>query len=354
MKYHVEKNSGTSIYMQIYRQLKQDILSGLLPKGKKLPSKRSLAEELGVSLISVEQAYGLLIDEGYVSSRERSGYFADFGGAPTGSSRSSLELMSVSSSEPPEDFPFSVLAKTMRKVLSEQGSNILIKSPNCGCPELRNALSAYLERSRGISVEPERIIIGSGAEYLYSLAAQLMGRGSSIALEEPCYDKIRKVYEANGIHCPRLSLGADGIDSPELEQCRAAALHVTPFSSYPSGISASAAKQHEYARWAESATAYIIEDDYDSEFASPTKQVETLLSISPERVIYINTFSKTLAPSMRMGYMILPEKLLSEYKMRFGFYSCTVPVFEQLVLAEFINNGDLERYINRRRRKRLL
>lgn len=354
MKYHVEKNSGTSIYMQIYRQLKQDILSGLLPKGKKLPSKRSLAEELGVSLISVEQAYGLLIDEGYVSSRERSGYFADFGGAPTGSSRSSLELMSVSSSEPPEDFPFSVLAKTMRKVLSEQGSNILIKSPNCGCPELRNALSAYLERSRGISVKPEHIIIGSGAEYLYSLAAQLMGRGSSIAIEEPCYDKIRKVYEANGICCPGLNLASDGIDSGELEACSSDAIHVTPFNSYPSGISASAAKKHEYARWADCNNAYIIEDDYDSEFASPTKQVETVYSIIPERVIYINTFSKTLAPSMRMGYMILPPALMEKYTKTLGFYSCTVPVFEQLVLSEFINNGDLERCINRRRRKRLL
>jgi len=354
MKYHIERKSGTAAYIQIYRQLKQDIVSGLIPKGSKLPSKRRMAEELGVSLITVEQAYSLLIDEGYVSSRERSGYFSDFGGAGANISRNSIELMSVSASEPPEDFPFSVLAKTMRKVLSEQESRILIKSPNCGCPELRNSLSAYLERSRGISVGPEQIIIGSGAEHLYSLAAQLIGRGRSIALENPCYDKIRKVYEANGISCPGLNLGADGIDSGALEPCTSDALHVTPFSSYPSGISASAVKKHEYAQWAKSHDAYIIEDDYDSEFASPTKQVETIYSIIPERVIYINTFSKTLAPSMRMGYMILPPALMEKYMKTLGFYSCTVPVFEQLVLAEFINNGHLERYISRRRRKRLL
>ena len=354
MKYHIERKSGTAAYIQLYRQLKQDIVSGILPKGTKLPSKRRLAEDLGISLITVEHAYSLLIDEGYVSSREKSGYFADFGGAPVNQSRTALEHMSAPLSEPPDDFPFSVLAKTMRKVLSDYDRRILVKSPNCGCMELRAVLSSYLERSRGISVPPERIIIGSGAEYLYSLAAQLIGRGKSIALEDPCYEKIRSVYTANGISCPGLKLGEDGIESAALDRCRAEALHITPFSSYPSGISASAAKRHEYARWAETRGAFIIEDDYASEFASPTKQVETVYSIATERVIYINTFSKTLAPSMRMGYMILPESLMAEYSAKLGFYSCTVPVFEQLVLAEFINNGDLERCINRRRRKRLL
>lgn len=354
MKYRIDKKSKNPAYMQIYSQIKQDIVNGLLPRGTKLPSKRTLSEALGVSLITVEHAYELLLDEGYVKSRERSGYFADFGGAPAAAQRMSIELMSAASYAPPEDFPFSALAKTMRKVLSDYNSRILVKCPSCGCPELRSALSAYLERSRGISVPPERIIIGSGAEYLYSITAQLLRERGGLALEEPSYEKIRKVYEINGLSCQGLLMGTDGILSEELERCSAPALHVTPFGSFPSGITASAAKKHEYALWAERLDAYIVEDDYDSEFASPTKQVETIFSIAPERTIYINTFSKTLAPAMRMGYMILPERLMEEYENKLGFYSCTVPVFEQLVLAEFINKGHLERYINRRRRKRLL
>ena len=341
--------------MQIYRQLKQDIVEGILPTGTKLPSKRFLAGELGVSVITVEHAYALLVDEGYASARQRSGFYVDFSAARPGVSfqrkATAVEQMSTASNAPPEDFPFSVLAKTMRKVLSDYGEQILIKSPNMGSSHLREALSAYLARSRGVKVMPEQIVIGSGAEYLYGLVVQLLGRDKLFALENPSYDKIRQVYEANGAACTMLSMGEDGISSNELENCAAGVLHVTPFHSFPSGVTASAAKRHEYVRWADKNFAFIVEDDYASEFASPTKQVETVFSLAPERVIYINTFSKTLAPSMRTGYMVLPEKLLEEYRKRLDFYSCTVPVFEQYVLAEFINSGELERYINRRRRK---
>lgn len=251
----------------------------------------------------------------------------------------------------PRDFPFSVLARTMRRVLSDSGERILSRAPNRGCTELRQAIAAYLARSRGIIADPEQIIVGSGAEYLYGLVVQLLGRGCMFALEDPSYEKIRLVYEANGADCVMLKMGADGIRSDALFGCAAGALHVTPYHSFPSGVTASASKRHEYAAWAEERGAYIIEDDYDSEFSAAAKQVETIFSVAPERVIYINTFSKTFAPSMRMGYMLLPAPLMREYAERLDFYSCTVPVFEQLVLAEFIDNGDFERYINRRRRE---
>ena len=146
-------------------------------------------------------------------------------------------------------------------------------------------------------------------------------------------------------------MGADGIVSAALARSEAGVLHVTPFHSYPSGVTASAAKRHEYALWAESRGAYIVEDDYDAEFASLRRQIETIYSLAPERVLYINTFSKILAPSMRTGFLVLPEPLLAAYRDRLGFYACTVPVFDQLVLAEFISRGHLERYINRRKRK---
>ena len=224
--------------------------------------------------------------------------------------------------------------------------------PNAGCPELREALAAYLARSRGLAVEPEQIVVGSGAEYLYGLAVQLLGRERLFALEDPGYEKIRLVYEANGARCLPLPMGADGICSEALAGCAAGVLHVTPFHSYPSRVTASAGKRHEYAAWARARGAFIVEDDYDAEFASLTRQIETIFSLAPERVLYINTFSKILAPSMRTGFMVLPRPLLDDYARKLDFYSCTVPVYDQYVLAEFINAGHLERYVNRRRRQK--
>lgn len=354
MKYSVDKTGADPAYMQLYRQLREDILSGALAAGSRLPSKRLLAGELSVSVITVEHAYALLVDEGYARSRQRSGFFVSFGAADGARPGAELPTPAASAGElsaAAEDFPFSALAKTMRRVLSEYDRQILVRSPGCGCIELRRAIAGYLDRSRGIRVTPEQIIVGSGAEYLYGLVVQLLGRECVFALEEPCYGKIRRVYEANGASCRSLTLGEDGILSSELERCDCGALHVTPYHSFPSGITASAPKRHEYARWAQKHGSYIIEDDYDSEFSSLNRQIDTIFSIAPENVLYLNTFSKTLAPSMRMGYMVLPESLAEEYARRLDFYSCTVPVFEQYVLAEFIDRGELERYINRRRRK---
>lgn len=337
--------------MQLYRQLRRDIISGEISYGSKLPSKRLLAGELGISLVTVEHAYALLLDEAYVESRERSGYFAAFGG--TNRRERVLSPVQVESGpyDVPEDFPFSSLARIMRRVLSDYDRRILTKSPGGGCLELRCAIAAWLERSRGLSVSPEQIIIGSGAEYLYSMIVQLLGRDRVFAHEDPCYSRILQVYEANGVCCESLPIGEDGIISSALQGCKAGVLHVTPFNSFPSRITASASKRHEYAAWAEENGSYIVEDDYDSEFSSVTKYIDTIYSLAPERVIYLNTFSRTIMPSMRIAYMVLPEELLERYREQLGFYSCTVPVFEQYVLTEFINSGELERYINRRRRK---
>ncbi|MBR1456839.1 MAG: PLP-dependent aminotransferase family protein [Oscillospiraceae bacterium] len=353
MKYVIEKHGRESAYVQLYKQLREDVVNGVLPAGAKLPSKRLLAEELELSVITVEHAYALLVDEGYAEARPRSGYYAAFGGSPGGAAprRAALEEMSAGAAARTEDFPFSVWARTMRAVLSDYDRRILIKSPNAGCPELRGAISAYLARSRGLSVRPEQIVIGSGAEYLYGLVVQLLGRDRLFALEDPCYEKIRRVYEANGARCELLPMGEDGIRSEALRRCAAGVLHVTPFHSFPSGVTASAAKRHEYAAWAGTHGAFIVEDDYDAEFASLTRQIETIFSLAPDRVLYVNTFSKILAPSMRTGFLVLPEPLLPLYAEKLDFYSCTVPVYDQYVLAEFIDAGHLERYINRRRRK---
>ena len=350
MKYQIQKHSGLSAYLQLYKQLRGDIVSGLLPLGSKLPSKRQLSEELGVSVITVEHALALLCDEGYAAARPRSGVYVTFGGGRVPPPpRASLADMSVLPGAP-EDFPFSLWARTMRAVLSDYDRRILNRCPSNGCAELRQALAAWLGRSRGLSVAPEQIVIGAGAEYLYGLIVQLIGRARPFALEDPCYGQIRRVYEANGARCVLLPMGEDGIEAAALDGCDAGVLHVTPYHSYPSGVTASAVKRHAYAAWAGEHDSVIVEDDYDAAFASPTRQIQTICSLAPERVIYLNTFSKLLAPSVRTGFLVLPEGLLPRYRERLDFYACTVPVFDQLVLAEFINAGHMERYINRRRR----
>lgn len=355
MKYRTDEASRKPAYLQLYEQIKADIVSGILMQGSKLPSKRLLAEEAGVSVITVQHTYTILCDEGYVEARERKGYFViykrdDF---LVGTDRAAITPQSKMPRHIHGDFPFSVLAKTMRRVLLDYGDSILVKSPNHGCGELRDALCSYLARSCGIVCRPEQIIIGSGAEYLYSLIVQLLGSDRVFALENPSYEKIRRVYEANGVRCDMLKLGHHGIKSSELERTEATVLHVTPFNSYPSGITAGASKRYEYLQWAEKRSGYIIEDNYESELTVSTKNEDTVFALSENgSVIYMNTFSKTVAPSVRVGYMVLPEKLLDNFEKKLGFYSCTVPVFEQYVLAELLNSGDFERHINRVRRER--
>jgi len=354
MKYSIETNSTKKSYMQLYEQLRTDIINSIYKFGDKLPSKRTLADETLTSVITVEHAYEILCDEGYIESKERRGYFViyrknDF--VPVAEN----EVYYTPSNHHnyhTSEFPFSVLAKTMRNVISKYGENILIKSPNAGCLELRKAISDYLARSKGINVSYNQIIIGSGAEYLYGLIVQFLGRNKMYALENPSYEKIHSVYKANGAKCDLLKLGKDGILTSQLAKTKASVLHITPFRSFPSGITASASKRNEYIKWATDRNAVIIEDDFNSEFTVSTKNEDTVFSLEPTRsVIYVNTFTKTIAPSMRIGYMVLPEELVNPFFNKMGFYSCTVPVFEQYVLAEFIANGDFERHINRTRRK---
>ena len=353
MKYSIDKNSAKKAYMQLYEQLRTDIIHLLYKYGDKLPSKRFLSEEAVTSVITVEHAYAILCDEGYIESRERSGYFVtyrknDF--VPI--SENEIHPIPSNHHYHTNEFPFSVLTKTMRNVLSKYGENILIKSPNAGCFELRNAISDYLKRSKGMDVSYEQIIIGSGAEYLYGFIVQFLGRNKIYALENPSYEKIHSVYKANGAKCELLKLGKDGILTSQLEKSKASVLHITPFRSFPSGITASASKRNEYINWATRRNGIIIEDDFNSEFSVSTKNEDTVFSLEPDRsVIYVNTFTKTIAPSMRIGYMVLPKELVQSFLDKMGFYSCTVPVFEQYVLAEFITNGDFERHINRTRRK---
>lgn len=353
MKYSIDTKLKECAYIQLYKQLRHDIINSVYKFGDKLPSKRMLAEETMSSVITVEHAYEILCDEGYIEARERSGYYSvyrkdDF--FPVNEQK--LAAPYITHRHSADEFPFSVFAKTMRNVISKYGEEILIKSPNSGSLELRSAISAYLARGKGIDVTPNQIIIGSGAEYLYGLIVQFLGRDKIYAVETPSYEKISSVYAANGVKCDMLELGGDGILTSELNRTRASVLHITPFRSFPSGITASVSKRCEYIRWATDRGGIIVEDDFASEFTVSTKNEDTVFSLEPlHSVIYVNTFTKTIAPSMRVGYMVLPREYVDEFQNKMGFYSCTVPIFEQYVLTEFINNGDFERHLNRIRRK---
>lgn len=356
MKYLIDDKSKESAYLQLYTQVRNDIVKGIYPFGSKLPSKRTIALNSGVSTITVEHAYSLLCEEGYIESKERSGYFVIFS-TESGFVSASSEKKSFNPrqniTESNSDFPFSVLAKTMRSVISDFGEAILERSPNFGCMELREAIRIYLAQNRGIIADTSQIIIGSGSEHLYTLLIELFGRNLVYAIESPSYKKIEEVYAAAEICIEKLPLGNAGIKSSALQKSKADILHISPYRSFPSGVTATASKRHEYITWAEKNGKYIIEDDFESEFSISKKPFETIFSHSKKNnVIYMNTFSMTVSPSFRIGYMVLPKKLSDKYQNKLGFYSCTVPTYMQLVLTELIKNGNFERHINRVRRSK--
>lgn len=351
-----EQNKRTEpAYLQLYRRLRDNIIGGVYAYGARLPSKRVIAEQTGWSLVTVEHALALLCDEGYAVARQRSGIFAQFRpGDPFAASPQHVQPRPYPVHERADasEFPVSVLTKTMRRVMSDLGDGILSRAPGAGLPELRQAIAGYLARSRGMHVRPEQIVIGSGSEFLYSRIVELLGRERVWAIETPSYKQIRRVYEACDVQVEMLPLGRDGVDSRALASSRADVLHVTPYRSFPSGVTASASKRHEYLQWAY-AGRYLIEDDFESEFSVSRKSEETLFAhAARDNVLYLNTFSKTVSPSVRVGYMVLPETLVPLYEARLGFYACTVPTFMQYVLAQLLDNGDFERHINRVRRKK--
>ena len=343
-------------YLLVYRNIKNKIVSGEYKAGEKLPSKRVAADKWGVSVITVEKAYEMLVDEGYISAKERSGYFVEeldvFGLSQNKVSQAGFNYLDENADYfKSDDFEYSLWFKTIRKVISEKGSRLFVKSPGKGCEVLRNAIAGYLLRYRGMIAQPERIIIGSGAEQLYETVVKILGRDKIYGIENPSYEQIEAVYKAEGAKIIKLKMGSDGIERDCLMSSGMDVLHVTPFKSYPTDVTTSVNKRFEYLKWAEDGK-YIVEDDFNSEFFIPGQPIESLYSLdNRQSVIYINTFSKSLSPSMRMGYMILPEKLVPVYDKKLGNFSCSVPVLDQYILAEFISSGNFERHLNKVRRK---
>lgn len=366
-------------YALIYENLRANITDGTIKYGEKLPSKRAAADSFDASVITVEHAYELLESEGYIESRPRRGYFAryvadgilaekesDFpfpeefaienqtdGNDASAKGTNAKDANAKDANAKKERFPFGVYASAVRAVLNDLGDKITEKTNGSGAPALKSAIKNYLKTSRDVHADENRIIIGAGAEYLYGVIAKLFGAGETFAIETPSYGIIEKIYSLNGVKTEKLRLGTDGVLSEDLAACRAKVIHVTPYRSFPTGVTASASKRAEYLRAAKKTGAYIVEDDYESEFSLSAKLTETLFKNTPDdNVIYINTFSKSVFPSLRLAYMILPEKLAAKYYEKFGDFSCPVPTLEQYVAAKIISDGSFARHVNRVRRTR--
>lgn len=367
LTYSFSNAGGDSLYEYLYKCIKKDISDGTLTPNTKLPSKRALAKNLNISTITVENAYGQLMAEGYIYSRPKRGYFVsdiipvikrsiekspdiNMPSLPV-QEKSRLFADFISNRTLYDNFPFSIWAKLMREVMTEHSELLLTNPPAGGILSLRHAIAEHLLQFRGMSVSPQQIIIGAGTEYLYGLIIQLLGRDKVFAVEDPGYKKISQVYESNNVTCRFIPLDKNGISMKMLLKSHADIIHISPSHHYPTGIVTPISRRYELLEWAqENDSRYIIEDDYDCEFRMSGMPIPTLQSIDTnEKVIYMNTFTKSLSSTIRISYMVLPAGLLSAYYEKLGFYSCTVSTFEQLTLYKFMNEGYFEKHINRMR-----
>ena len=216
---------------------------------------------------------------------------------------------------------------------------------------LRQSIAGYLKDFRGMTVQPEQIIIGAGTEYLYGLLIQLLGHEAVYAVENPGYQKIGKIYRNYQVNWTYIDMDDEGVEVSQLEEKKVDIVHISPSHHYPTGIVMPISRRYELLGWASKGEGrYIIEDDYDSEFRLTGRPIPTMMGIDVSgRVIYMNTFSKTLTPTIRISYMVLPDKLVEVFHRELGFYSCTVSNFEQYTLARFIRAGYFEKHINRMR-----
>ena len=356
LTYELKKAPGVPLYEALYRCIRSDILSGALAPGERLPSKRALAQNLEVSKITVETAYAQLLAEGYIRAQEKVGYFVEH--QPQALTQPPIPAQQESAPEGQwldltgagtDKFPFSVWSRLQREVMLDYGEKLLLPLPPQGIPELRQAIAEHLAGFRGMQVNPEQVIIGAGTDFLYNLLIQLLGRDKIYAVEDPGYGKIARIYEAGGVTCIAAPMDNRGVRPDSLGDARV--LHISPAHHFPTGLVTPVDRRQELLTWARNRDGYIIEDDYDSEFRFDAHPKPTMQSLDRMgRVIYMNTFSKSLAPSIRISYMILPAELLKAFREKLGFYSCTVSSFEQYTLARFLNRGHFEKHINRMRK----
>ena len=361
LTYTLDKDKG-HLSRELYKALKNDIEEGKLKRGEKLPSKRTFARNCSVSTITVQNAYDQLVSEGYITAYEKKGYFVSDGVGKKRAAvsfvvkeeeeKAKMDLPDLSNNRIREDnFPFSIWSRLMRKTMAEKQKQLLSPMATEGVYELRKAISHHLSSFRGMAVSPSQVLVGAGTEYLYSLIIQLLGRDKTYAIEDPGYMKLERIYESNGVKSTRVQLDEKGLSLEMLEDSGADIAHISPNHHYPTGITMPLDRRYEILSWAAGKEdRYILEDDYDSEFRVSRNPFPTLYTLDGSgSVIYMNTFSKSLASTVRISYMVLPFDLAERFKEKLSFYSSTVSSFEQYTLASFILDGYFEKHINRMR-----
>lgn len=359
LTYDLSNRDGKTMYEYLYECIRDDIMQGRIKENEKLPSKRMLAKQHSISLKTVENAYEQLLLEGYLYTRERSGYYAgaveagyeikESGAIYEPIPQEEYRINLANNQAALDKFPYSQWVKVMREVLTVRERELLNTVPFQGAYELRKEIANYLYDFRGMQVSPDRIIIGAGTEYLYGRLIHLLGRERLYAVEDPGYQKITKLYAANDVSWKYIGIDENGIKVDELAESGANVVHVSPGHHFPTGTIMPVGRRQKLLEWAaEKRDRYIIEDDYDSEFRFIKRPVPAMQSMDVNhRVIYMNNFSKTLAPSIRISYMVLPQKLMDRYINTMNFYSCTVSAFEQYAMVEFMQKGYFERHIQR-------
>lgn len=368
LDYNLEQRGGASLYEYVYQQIRDDIVAGRIAAGEHLPSKRAFASHLGISVITIENAYSQLLAEGYICSKPRRGYYAcelpdapvlasaaedaDRDSAPAG-------LNAHDADGQPEQFaalsPSALEAarlwqSALRATLtSEDEREIFSPAPAQGTARLRCAIAHHLRGTRGMNVNPDNIVIGAGAQLLDTMLVQLLGADKIYAVEDPGYLRLTRIYQAMGCKVRHIPLDSEGVNLGELLDAGADVLHLMPSHQYPTGLVTSIARRYALLSWAaEQPGRYLIEDDFDCEFRLAGKPIPALASIdAAQSVIYTNTFSKSLSSALRLAYMVLPDELMERFRRELGFYASSVSSVDQVALARLLESGDYERHVNR-------
>ena len=361
---HLQTNSKTPLYEQIYRYIKGEIREGRIASGEKLPSTRALSRHLEVSRSTVEMAYEQLLSEGYIEARACRGYYA----ARLDGLYQLTEPDTVKKEKKNSDgkkyefdftpygvdlksFPYNIWRRLTRECLIDDSAALFRLGDPRGEYGLRNAICSYLHQARGVNCSPEQIVVGAGSDYLLMLLAAIMGQGHRVALENPTYRQAYRLFRNLSYEVCTVDTDDKGMEMDELDRTGADIAFVMPSHQYPLGIVMPLRRRMELLKWAnEENNRYIIEDDYDSEFRYKGKPIPALQGYDAcGKVIYVGTFSKSIAPSIRMSYMVLPEPLLQRYEERCSFISSTVSKVDQIILQKFIEEGYFERHLNKTR-----
>ncbi|WP_054252498.1 PLP-dependent aminotransferase family protein [Neofamilia massiliensis] len=362
----IDQNSKAALYLQIYEYFKEKIVSGHFKSGDRLPSKRNLADKLGLSLNTISKAYYLLEEEGFILAVERSGYFVEqlnnFYPSSYQEDKVEVEKEREETKEilydfspysiDEEKFPYYTFSKIFKEVIDSGAKDVISQSDPLGKWNFRMAISKYLNDSRSLNVKAENIVISSGMEYLYEMLFYIFSKDSVFAVENPGYDILPEMILSRGFSCKPIKVEGDGVSLENLKNSGANILTITPSHQFPTGSIMPISKRLDLLKWASSKdNRYIIEDDYDTEFRYVGRPIDPIKKLdAKDRVIYMGSFSKSLAPSMRVSYMILPDKLMEDLRVNFPFFICPVPAINQLVMTKFLEEGYFQRHLNRMRR----